>query len=74
MEHTIGNEALNIALYMKASLKIIAATLLILALYFWYKRFDVFMHPEFYGELMVPIILTVLGVYLFLYKSKPKEK
>ena len=55
---------------MISSKKIIAVTILIFALYFWYKRFDVFAHPEYYGELILPIILTITGVYLLIKKPK----
>ena len=55
---------------MNSSKKIIAVTVLIFALYLWYKRFDVFTHPEYYGELILPLLLTVAGIYLLIKKPK----
>lgn len=54
----------------KISKTVTGIVLLMLALYYWYMRFDVFTHPEFYGELILPAILTILAIFLLIPKAK----
>ena len=55
---------------MNNSKKIIGITILVFALYFWYMRFDVLTHPEFYGDLLLPFILTIVGIFVLLKRTK----
>jgi hypothetical protein len=59
---------------MKQTKKIMGITMLIIAAYLWYRRSDALTHPEFYGELIVPIVLTIVGIFLVLHNPKLKEK
>ncbi len=58
---------------MKQARALIGIVILIIAAYYWYRRFDTITNPNFYGELITPIILTLVGGYLLIC-TKSKDK
>jgi hypothetical protein len=55
---------------MKAVRKLTGVFFLVVALYYWAMGWNAIPHPNDWGIFIVPLILTIIGIYLVTLKSK----